>query len=79
MEKGFRIVRCPHCSQKLKIHNITAKQYGKTVEIICPLCGTRMRATIPFPAYFDSFSDGSSCTNGTYAELIDLLFYHKKH
>ncbi|HXK31620.1 MAG TPA: hypothetical protein VJZ94_02710 [Candidatus Paceibacterota bacterium] len=49
MEKGYRQVQCPGCPAILRI-TIAEAQYGKTLEITCPKCDTKCRATIPKPA-----------------------------
>ncbi len=50
MEKGFRLIRCPECSEKLRIP-ISEKDYETTKKIRCPKCGPIARVKIPRPAF----------------------------
>src|SRR3989344_5552479 len=56
MDKNFWNVECSNCGQTLRL-TVEDKNLGKTVEAICPKCGSQTRTTIGVPTTEEELPD----------------------
>ncbi len=76
MEKGTRLVRCPHCLPevtRIRIQ-ITVAVYGKSVKVPCPKCLQDFWTDIPVPAAEPTQKQSSSGPfSGAFEDIFDLF------